>query len=821
MSRSKHIDVICAVVLALTLALTLIFMNGGSLGIQAKTVTLGYEDKLFDDSYVHTIDIEMDDWDDFLSTATSETYTDCNLTIDGESFDNVAIRGKGNTSLSSVAAYGNDRYSFKVEFDHYSDALTYYGLDKLSLNNLIQDNTYMKDYLTYTMMAEMGVPAPLVSYVNITVNGEAWGLYLAVEGVEDSFLERNYGSESGNLYKPDSTSMGGGRGNGGNFDLEDFQDQFNSSDHSDDTNQTASDSTTDSSTTSDSLPQDSGNAPDNRTDSSSGDSSDSSSSASLALPDGPDSSFSGNSGNMGGSMSSSDVSLQYIDDDPDSYSNIFNNAKTDITEVDEERLISSLKQLSEGENISEVVDTDEVLRYLVVHDFVDNGDSYTGSMVHNYYLYEEDGQLSMIPWDYNLAFGSFSMGGMSGTATSDSATSAVNSPIDTPVTSGDISSRPMVAWIFNDESYTKQYHELYAQFISDYFDSGKFASDFDAVVAMISPYVENDPTAFCTYDEFTQGAATLKEFCLLRAESVKGQLDGSIPSTEDGQSADSSALIDASAISISDMGSMSSGMGGDMTSGSFSFPGGSNFPSDGSFPDSSDFANGGSLPGNGGADSSTAAGSGTGGSSSDAGDDTGGSTADKTAITQTSAGLAAGKLQLLAAADSSTNSTDSNAVPDSAAGGQNQADNRGGTPPDGSMPSMPADNQAAGAADGQNSAGTAVTDASGSSGETAADNTNSSGQDSQENSSASQDTDSSQNTDSGRQQMGPGGNFSGNFSGYFSGGNFSPDSSSSTGSDSSSDTATVSPFRILILLGASILVLLLGLLFAIRYRSRN
>ena len=60
---------------------------------------------------------------------------------------------------------------------------------------------------------------------------------------------------------------------------------------------------------------------------------------------------------------------------------------------------------------------------------------------------------------------------------------------------------------------------------------------------MIAPYVEKDPTKFCTYEEFETGAATLSEFCLLRAESVRGQLDGSIPSDSDGQSADSTALI--------------------------------------------------------------------------------------------------------------------------------------------------------------------------------------------------------------------------------------------------------------------------------------
>ncbi|MBQ9384025.1 MAG: VTC domain-containing protein, partial [Ruminiclostridium sp.] len=65
-----------------------------------------------------------------------------------------------------------------------------------------------------------------------------------------------------------------------------------------------------------------------------------------------------------------------------------------------------------------------------------------------------------------------------------------------------------------------------------------------------------------TYEEYLKGVEAIKSFCSLRAESVRGQLDGSIPSTSDGQQADSSALIDASGLTISDMGSMNGGNGG-------------------------------------------------------------------------------------------------------------------------------------------------------------------------------------------------------------------------------------------------------------------
>lgn len=513
MSTHKYIDRICCAVLALTLLFTMLFMNAGKLGIIQETeTTIGYEDRLFDTSKVHTIDIVMDDWDSFLETAEQEEYTECAVVIDNESYKNVAIRAKGNTSLTQVSNYGNDRYSFKIEFDHYDSTKTYHGLDKLSLNNIIQDNTYMKDYLCYQMMNAFDVDSPLCSYVYITVNGEDWGLYLAVEGVEDSFLTRNYGADSGELYKPDSQSMGGGRGNGDNFDMDDAAQQ---SEPSEDTEDTAENTESD---TSQKYDMQSGSPPSDQ--------------------------------GGGKSMGSDDVSLIYSDDSYESYQNIFDNAKTDITDSDKDRLIASLKALNEAEDIEEVVNVEEVIRYFVVHNFVCNFDSYTGSMIHNYYLYEKDGQLSMIPWDYNLAFGGF--------VSSSDATSLVNYPIDTPVSGGDVDSRPMLAWIFSNDTYTQMYHKYFAEFLT-YFENGEFADMIDSVSQMIAPYVESDPTKFCTYEEFETGVSTLKEFCLLRAESIQGQLNGTIPSTSDGQKQDSDSLVDASSITISDMGSMNNG----------------------------------------------------------------------------------------------------------------------------------------------------------------------------------------------------------------------------------------------------------------------
>ena len=71
--------------------------------------TVGYEDLLFDQSRVHTIEITMANWDDLIANATAEEYTECDIVVDGEKFSSVAIRAKGNTSLSSVATLGSQR----------------------------------------------------------------------------------------------------------------------------------------------------------------------------------------------------------------------------------------------------------------------------------------------------------------------------------------------------------------------------------------------------------------------------------------------------------------------------------------------------------------------------------------------------------------------------------------------------------------------------------------------------------------------------------------------------------------------------------------
>ena len=148
-----------------------------------------------------------------------------------------------------------------------------------------------------------------------------------------------------------------------------------------------------------------------------------------------------------------------------------------------------------------------------------------------------DGTLSMIPWDYNTAYGSAS--GMEERA-------AVNAPIDAPAPEGRVDDRPMVGWIFSDEEYTEQYHELFLEFIQKYAENGRIREMISETKELIAPYVREDPTKFMTEEAFETGVNTLGIFIDLRTQSVAGQLEGSIPSSYSGQIEDPESLIDAS-----------------------------------------------------------------------------------------------------------------------------------------------------------------------------------------------------------------------------------------------------------------------------------
>ena len=590
--------------------------------VGGKGIAMEYEAELFGEDSVIQIDIRMEDgaWEEMLDNAMAEEYYSCDVTINGHELRNVGIRPKGNTSLSAIAADPDtDRYSLKLEFDHYVDGQTCLGLDKLILNNNYADATNMKEAIVYDMYRYLEADASLYNYAEISVNGTYWGVYLALEAVEDSFLLRNYGVEGGNLYKPEGMDMGGGPG----MERDGFPDRSKGGQEGQNMPGEGGRPGEDGTSFGGGLPfggefpageglPTGGEFPTGEGLPTGGDfpagegyPTEGEFPAGEGLPtegelpsgEGqpepwedmeewpePSEDLPGNAppeglpgdiqgpgqGGQGGgdgstpqqpggmpfggsfSMGSGGADLNYTDDDLDSYSTIWEGEVTDSGKKDHKRVVEALRNISQGRELEESLDIDNVLKYMAVHTFSVNLDSLSGNMAHNYYLYENDGKLNVIPWDYNLSFGGMGMGA------GDGASGMINDAIDTPFQGTDFFDA-----LLEDETYLAKYHEYLRKLTEEYVFGGRFEEVYGRIRSQIDGLVETDPTAFYPYAEYDAAAGMLYRTVLLRAESIRGQLDGSIPATDQGQREDASGLIDASSIDIEAMGVFDMGGGVD------------------------------------------------------------------------------------------------------------------------------------------------------------------------------------------------------------------------------------------------------------------
>ena len=388
-----------------------------------------YLDNLFAEGVVNEINIEIseEDWADLVENPLEETYYAVDVTINGETLSNVALRTKGNNTLTSVASSDSDRYSFKIDFDYFNDGENYYGLKKLNLNNNYGDASYMREYISYRIMGEMGIPVPATSYTHITINGEEWGLYLAVEPIDEVFLERTFGDSTGDLYKPDGTG----------------------------------------------------------------------------------------------------ADLVYRGDDMSEYPGLV--LKTNEETSDGSAVLDLMKALESGEGLEDVLDVDEVLQYLAANVALANYDSYLGNTTHNYYLYEQDGRFTIVPWDYNYSFGGFGGGEVD-------IYEPTNQSMGMGGGMGGSNEKPLVDTLLSQDVLLAQYESYLAEIAETYFTEAYMSQIVSETAEMIAPYVEKDATAFFTYDEFLEASSadatdpnSLVYFAVSMAESIENQLAGGEP----------------------------------------------------------------------------------------------------------------------------------------------------------------------------------------------------------------------------------------------------------------------------------------------------
>ncbi|HBG7806514.1 TPA: CotH kinase family protein, partial [Clostridioides difficile] len=386
--KDKKFTLLISIMIIFLCAVVGIYSTSGNKGVDLYSDV--YIEKYFNRDKVMEVNIEIAESDlkDMNENAIKEEFKVAKVTIDGDTYGNVGIRTKGNSSLTSVVNSDSNRYSYKINFDKYNTSQSMEGLTQLNLNNCYSDPSYMREFLTYSICEEMGLSTPEFAYAKVSINGEYHGLYLAVEGLKESYLENNFGDVTGDLYKSDEGS-----------------------------------------------------------------------------------------------------SLQYKGDDPENYSNLI--VESDKKTADWSKITKLLKSLDTGEDIEKYLDVDSVLKNIAINTALLNLDSYQGSFAHNYYLYEQDGVFSMLPWDFNMSFGGFS--GFGGGSQSIA--------IDEPTT-GNLEDRPLISSLLKNETYKTKYHKYLEEIVTKYLDSDYLENMTTKLYNLIASYVKEDPTAFYTYEEF-------------------------------------------------------------------------------------------------------------------------------------------------------------------------------------------------------------------------------------------------------------------------------------------------------------------------------
>ena len=154
--------------------------------------TLRHQTRTFDDLMA-----EIEEFG--LSRPFADIYTwfSATVTIDGKTHTEVGVRKKG-----FLGSQSDTKPSLKLRYDKYVDGQSLGGvMERMTLNNSIQDASMVNTCLSYQVFAAAGLPSPRCNFATVTVNGKDLGLYIHLEEIKKPFLARHFDSADGNLYE--------------------------------------------------------------------------------------------------------------------------------------------------------------------------------------------------------------------------------------------------------------------------------------------------------------------------------------------------------------------------------------------------------------------------------------------------------------------------------------------------------------------------------------------------------------------------------------------------------------------------------------------
>jgi len=367
-------------------------------------------------------------WESELQATGEDGNVKADLTVDGTVYEEIGARYKG---LSTARVQGRKK-PFNLSIDAFVPGQRLLGYDTINLNNGFADPSFVRESLTYGALRGF-MPAPETAFVRLSVNGEYFALYLGVEQIERTFLDKWFPGSDGILIKADPPAAFGPR-----FDA-----------------------------AWDSAPEAAGG---------------------LAAEPSPQQIPGG--GGLG-------ADLTWKGEDLAAYKRSYEVKTASAGDEGYERLRELSRVLaapvSAGgvsdaafpEAIQELLDVDGALWYIAANNLFVNFDSYY--FAHNYFLYwaEEDERFHLLIWDTNMSFGSFNFPGP--------APAGVPLAQADPFHMSTDQARPLIRRLLAVPEFRADYLAHYRDLLNGAFDPAALEAAGAALQARIRPHVESDP----------------------------------------------------------------------------------------------------------------------------------------------------------------------------------------------------------------------------------------------------------------------------------------------------------------------------------------
>jgi spore coat protein CotH len=150
---------------------------------------------------------------EYLREGSNPDFFEATLIYDGITWEHIGIRYKGNSTLENSWKTGMKNLPLRFNFDYYEDDYPetenqrFFGFKKMTMGNMIQDSTLIREKIASDLFGESGVPVAKTSFYEVYLDSgdgsDFLGLYTMIEDPSDDFLDDRFGNNDGKLYKPE------------------------------------------------------------------------------------------------------------------------------------------------------------------------------------------------------------------------------------------------------------------------------------------------------------------------------------------------------------------------------------------------------------------------------------------------------------------------------------------------------------------------------------------------------------------------------------------------------------------------------------------